>query len=77
MFLFLCEVEGGEVKFVQAWWVQQGGLFSHKMEDEETKVAFTGPGMENIFLWNREATTGRSGAERPSVGVHPLEKSHA
>lgn len=53
MFLFLCEVEGEEVKFVQPWWVQQGGLFSHKMEDEETKVAFIGPGMENIFLWKQ------------------------
>lgn len=48
MFLFLCKVEvvgEREVKFVQA----VRGAFSHKMEDEGTKVAFIGPGMENIF----------------------------
>lgn len=49
MLLFLCEVEGEEVKFVQARCVQRGGAFSHKMEDAGTKVAFIGPGMENIF----------------------------
>lgn len=39
----------GGVKFVQARCVQRGGAISLKTEDEGTKVAFIGPGMENIF----------------------------
>lgn len=41
-----------------------GGAFSHKMEDEGTKVAFIGRGMENIFSWKQ-----RSRAERPWVSM--------
>lgn len=54
---------GGEVKFVQA----ARGAFSHKMEDEGTKVAFIGPGMENIFGWKQRRY---NRLRQPRVSIH-------
>lgn len=72
MFLFLCEVEGGEVKFVQAWCVQRGGLSHTRWRMKGQRWHSLAQEWKTFSPENREATTGRGSAERPWVSMHPV-----
>lgn len=74
MFLFLCEVEGEEVKFVQAWWVQRGGArLSHtRWRKKGQRWHSLAEEWKTFSPENREATTGRVRAGRPWVSLHPF-----
>lgn len=75
MFLFLCEVEGGkEVKFVQAWWVQRGGLSHTRRRMKGQRWHSLAQEWKTFSAENREATTGRGSAGRPWLSMYLLKE---
>ena len=64
--------EGEEVKFVQAWWVQWGGLSHTRWRMKGQRWHSLAQEWKTFSSENREATSGRGSAERPWVSMHPF-----